>query len=404
VNLERLAELPPLNVLSASSRAAIAGWLSSRRVEAGELVFGEGDPSGPLYILESGSAEVILPLGDQELLLATLEAPTFFGGMSFIGERPRSSAIRARTRLDLIAVPAEVLPVLEEHDPRGLATVYRACFQMTAEHLRRANGVTLSHFRQQRERQAQEESERELRHLLVHDLRSPLAICETGLRQLMDRPDRYSKLDERSRRLLERALRSARFMRRLVEEILEVGRTESGAERLERTTLADLLREALPQAVGGARGPDLSDLDESQGFEPMRRALAAEDIHIEAPAGVLEAPLVVDRFRLMQVVMNLVGNALKHAPGWLAIRVERVDDRARVSVVDRGPGVPEQLRAALFQPYQQAEVKTQGVRRGFGLGLAGAARLVEGLGGSIRAETGDGGEGLAIHFDLPWKT
>jgi signal transduction histidine kinase len=404
VNPQRFAQLPPLDVLAPASREAIANVLSERHVDAGALVFDVGDPPGPIYVLESGSADVVSAAGDTELVLGTLEAPTFFGELSLIEERPRSSAIRARTALQLIAVPGEVLPMLEESDPRGLMQFYRCCFQVSAQRLRRANQVTLEAWREQQAHAQKDEHERELRHLLVHDLRSPLAICETGLRQLMDRQDRHGKLAPSQLRILERSLRSARFLRRLVEEILEVGRTESGTERLERTTFQDVLKAALPEAMGGARGPDLHAFDETLPFAELQAALARDDIHVEAPPGVLEAPIVVDRFRLMQVIMNLVGNALKHAPGWLAIRIRREGDRAHVVVVDRGPGVPVALRQALFEPYQQAEVKTQGVRRGFGLGLAGAARLVEGLGGSIRAQSGDDGAGLAVHFELPWKT
>jgi len=395
------AAVPLLSVLSDAGRAAVAPLLSTRRVGAGELVFAQGAPAEAMYVLRMGEVEVVKHARGHELVLNRLGPGSLFGVTGVLQERPHSASIRAVTDLELVVVPGAFVSLAQQVDPAGMAAVYRLGFAMTADHLHRADVATVGYFVDLLELKKQEALERELQHLLVHDLRSPLAICEAGIAQVLDLRDRMGPLSAKQERALKRSRRSAAFMRGLIDEILEVARTEAGVARVAQTTLRDVLAEALPQVLGGLQGPSVEDVDPAD-FPSLVRSLASQDVHVDAPPAVLTRPLVVDRFRLMQVVMNLVGNAVKHAPGWLAIRAHERGDHLELTVVDRGPGIPQHLRAAVFERYRQVELKHEGVRRGFGLGLAGAARLVQALGGTIAVADGDGGVGTALTVTLPW--
>lgn len=394
--------VPLVAALSEAGRAAVAPLLSTRSVRAGETVFAQGSPAEAMYLLRAGEAEVLKHARGHELVLNRLHPGSLFGVTGVLQERPHSASIRAVTDLDLVAIPAAFVPVARAADPVGLAEVYRLGFAMTADHLHRADVATIGYFADLLEHKRQEALERDLQHLLVHDLRSPLAICEAGIAQVLDLRDRMGPLTPKQERALKRSRRSAAFMRALIDEILEVARTDGGAARVVETTLRDVLSEALPQVLGGLQGPNLDDVDPAD-FPGLVRSLAAQDLHVETPAATLTRPLVTDRFRLVQVVMNLAGNALKHAPGWLAIRAHDRGAHLELAVVDRGPGIPPHLRAAVFERYRQVELKHEGVRRGFGLGLAGAAQLVQALGGTIAAADGDGGIGTAMTVTIPWS-
>jgi signal transduction histidine kinase len=130
------------------------------------------------------------------------------------------------------------------------------------------------------------------------------------------------------------------------------------------------------------------------------RMVAAEKqiaLEIDNP----EAPLLVvcDHGRILQVLVNLVGNALKFTPegGNVTARVTRVGDEVRFSVLDNGPGIPENLLEAIFERFWQAG---QNDRRGLGLGLYIARGIIEAHGGRIWAESRLG-SGSAFHFTVP---
>lgn len=380
----------------------IAPRLGRHRASAGGLVFREGDPPGDVYAIESGRAEVHVRVQGQPLVLATLEPGDVFGEMSFIEDRPRSTTVRAATDLDLIVVSPEVLRDVEARQPGVAARIYKLCLVQTATRLRRSNDAIAGYYRERIDRLDQERREKELIHLLAHDLRSPLAIVEGGLTQLQD--PKHGSVNERQGRILKRSRRSAAFLRQLLEELLEIGRSEAGLTRAEPTTLREVILAAIPQCLARVDGPTLDDVDDpAADYEGVRRALARQDLHIEVPPDLLDARFKTDRMRLVQVLMNLAGNALKYAPGWIAVRARREGDRLRVAVVDRGPGLPEAYKAHIFERYRQVEAKEKGVQRGFGLGLAGAAELVRSLGGTIRAESGDGGAGTAMVFEVPFE-
>jgi two-component system sensor histidine kinase KdpD len=112
-------------------------------------------------------------------------------------------------------------------------------------------------------------------------------------------------------------------------------------------------------------------------------------------------PVSLDYLMIDQVVTNLLENAVKYTPPGTPIdlRVERVDDRIRVSIADHGPGIPPNTREMVFDKFYRLE--TRGQIKGSGLGLAVSKGLVEGHDGQIRVEETPGG-GATFVFELPW--
>jgi len=116
---------------------------------------------------------------------------------------------------------------------------------------------------------------------------------------------------------------------------------------------------------------------------------------VEVPGEV-----VCDRDRILQVLSNLIGNAVKFTPERGAITVRALSPRPGVvelSVSDTGPGVPPENREKMFDAYWQA---IGGKRQGVGLGLAIAKGLVEAHGGSIGVRSAEG-SGTTVWFTLP---
>ena len=216
-----------------------------------------------------------------------------------------------------------------------------------------------------------------LLHCIVHDLRGPLSSLVGSLSLL-----RQGGLsgDEREE-ILDVGLRQARRQEEMIGNVLRVFAAE-----YEALVRFDDSPENAPDLVAIAR-------------ETVRRQepayeFAGLQLRFEGPPGPL---LVIGRAdRLERIVANLVGNALRHAPkeSEVTVLVETTEMGTRLSVLDRGPGVPAELRGTLFQRF------VQGAKGGAaGLGLFYVRMTVERWGGLASYTDREGG-GAAFHVDF----
>ncbi len=211
--------------------------------------------------------------------------------------------------------------------------------------------------------------------IVAHDLRSPLHSLLLHLRLLMRIGERRADQN----RTLTEMLRRATQMSRLVEDLLDVSRLESGSLGIEPVTVD--ARELLDRAW--------------QEFEPL-----ATEAGVTLRKAVGDGPSMVaaDSDRILQVFDNLIGNALKFtaAGGTVTIGFERVDGEVVFGVKDSGPGMFREDLDRMFDRLWQA--KPDG--RGAGLGLGIARMIVEAHGGRIWAESAPG-VGTMVRFALP---
>ena len=215
--------------------------------------------------------------------------------------------------------------------------------------------------------------------VVAHDLRNPVSTIVLGSDLLLDTtPDDAAHAFQR--RHLSTVKRSAERMNRLIQDLLDVSRVVGGKLALapQEEDAQMLLKEASAM---------LRPLAEARGIQFRVRAAT------ELPR------LTMDGARVMQVISNLVGNALKFTPegGTVTLGAEWAGSDVRVSVADTGPGIsPEQL-PHVFGRFWQAD---DADRRGLGLGLSIARGIVEAHGGRIWVES-EPGAGSTFHFTLP---
>lgn len=214
--------------------------------------------------------------------------------------------------------------------------------------------------------------------MLVHDLKQPLAII--ALRAEFIEDECHDDETAQSAHCIRNACRQ---MEMLINGVLELSRVDAGQMTL--TCAPAALDEVVAQTVA-----EMRDLG-------ARRAIA-----LDVDAERLGCASEVDRPKIVQVVQNLVANALKFTPpgGRIAVRVRRAGGEAAVSVEDTGPGLGDADVAALFDRWHQARAGRE--RGGSGLGLAIARAIVEAHGGRIGAGgRSDGGRGARFWFTLP---
>lgn len=212
-----------------------------------------------------------------------------------------------------------------------------------------------------------------------HDLRTPLAAiagAASGLTEVG--PD----LSEGARReLLQTIVEESRRLTRLVDNLLDMTRLESGTVTLNRQW------HVLEELVGSAR-------------THLRRELAGYDVHVTIPP---DLPLIeVDGPLLEQVYVNLLENAARYTPPGTRIDVSaRVEgNNVVVRVADNGPGLPPGSEERVFEKFYRAAARTPDARRGVGLGLTICRGIVEAHGGRIWAANRPGG-GAEFTVSLP---
>ncbi|HEX7980705.1 MAG TPA: ATP-binding protein [Gemmatimonadaceae bacterium] len=212
-----------------------------------------------------------------------------------------------------------------------------------------------------------------------HDLRTPLTTIKALAHELAARGEEDAlSIEEEADRL-----------NGLVADLLDLSRLSAGELplRIELDAVDDLVATTLDRLRGRSTG------------RTIRVARLDQDVS--------EEPILFARFDLAQsqrALVNLLENAIKYGPPdepielWIA----RVGDRVRLTVADRGPGIPEAERALIFEPFYRPKGTRPDVG-GAGLGLAIARRIAEAQGGSLTYTTRSGG-GSEFRFELPAGT
>jgi signal transduction histidine kinase len=218
--------------------------------------------------------------------------------------------------------------------------------------------------------------------LLIHDLKGPLSVASASVANLLNKVDRYGPLTDRQRRTLERIRRNTRRAQTLLQEMLEISRSEEGIFREERFPITEALRESLLDAVEIIVSPMAERIRRAVNEEEFRQILEEQGIFIDIKGKYSTSPFIHDQGKVQQILRNLLSNALKYRKSRVDVSISGEADLL-VSVEDDGRGIPHEEREAVFDRFVRlTEGKTPGVP-GLGLGLTGVKALVEAMGGEI---------------------
>jgi len=214
-----------------------------------------------------------------------------------------------------------------------------------------------------------------------HELRTPLTSIAGALGLISG--GAAGELPAKAARLVDIAHSNAARLVRLINDILDIEKIEAGRMQFDIRPLpvGALLDAAVHQTAGFA-----SEYGVTVEIEPVPP----------------EAAVLADEDRLMQVITNLLSNAIKFSRrgGTVTMRVAPLDRRYRISVVDRGEGIPEAFRSRIFGKFAQADASDSRAKGGTGLGLSIVREIVVRLGGSVSFDSVEG-TGSIFHVDLP---
>lgn len=235
---------------------------------------------------------------------------------------------------------------------------------------------------------------------LIHELKDPLAIIETGLRTLLERQDKYGQLTPRQEKTLKRTLRNSRKARQMLHNLLEIGRSQSGCFMSCRFQPAESAYQALKDSIETVAGNVFEEFRECDNDSDARECLNRAGIVLDIDAQVAGTEMFQDEIKFRQIIGNLIKNALHHRRKRVEVKVRIDSDQLVAEVIDDGPGIDPDHHELIFKRYAQVKECAIVSRKGHGLGLAGALIMARTLGGDIKIHS-ELGKGATFRLNLP---
>jgi PAS domain S-box-containing protein len=224
------------------------------------------------------------------------------------------------------------------------------------------------------ERRNLERMRQDFLNMITHDIRTPLSSVQAFL-NLLGSPV-YGQLNEKGAIKLKATEQSVELVIRLIKDMLDLEKAESGQLLLQ---LQNTSTWAVMQTA--------SDITKS----------LAEQKNVEIKLEGADLPITVDQGRIVQVLVNLVSNAIKFAPANSAVTMlsQARQNKPSISVIDCGPGIKPEFHKRIFNKFEQVNAADATARGGIGLGLAIAKIFIEKHGGKISVES-DGHTGTCF--------
>ncbi|MBI3985881.1 MAG: cyclic nucleotide-binding domain-containing protein [Lentisphaerae bacterium] len=336
-----------------------------RKFNAGDTIFREGDHSDAIYLSLNGSVRLVKhdPSGHDQLL-ATVKAGDYFGEFGVLDGKPRSTgAVAAEPCTELARLSEELVwKVINASEPKVILNI--------ALHIIGKIRSTNERYVEERLRKERMTLTGEMAGAIIHDFKNPFAVIVMAASLLrMEKAD-PSKFDELCHLIEAQVSR----MQTMADEVLEFSR---GKPQL---FVKPVELEAFLNRFSRLNVEYLKSLG------------------VEFEIGRLVKTVEMDADKILRILQNLVNNAVEafgEKKGRVRVRAEDRDDHVLLSVSDNGPGIPEHLRARVFEPFT-----THGKPKGTGLGMAIAKSFVEAHHGRLWFESVTG-KGTAFFIQLP---
>lgn len=217
--------------------------------------------------------------------------------------------------------------------------------------------------------------------VVSHELRTPLAIIKEALMLIFD--GLAGPINVKQKELLEKARENIGRLGNIIEELLDISRIESGRLKLyySLVSLNDLVKDSA---------------------EFFKKLAQDKDISLDYTLPRSEVNLFIDAPRIIQVLTNLINNAIKFTEqgGKIKVEVKVFETKVRIGVIDTGIGIAKQDLAKLFNKFVQVSKIAGTEKKGVGLGLSIVKKLVQRHGGELWAES-NLGVGSKFYFTLP---
>jgi signal transduction histidine kinase len=235
--------------------------------------------------------------------------------------------------------------------------------------------------------------------LLIHDLTGPLSVISVSTAGLLGDTDRNGSLTERQKSTLDRILRNVNRSQVMLNEMIEILRSEEGLFRKKPFHVEKVLKESILEVLEAGSRETVEKLAREKTTQRFFEMLKPYGIFVGISGKYGRSSFSHDPRKVQQILRNLLSNALKYRRQRVDVTIGG-DSDLLISVEDDGPGIPQKNRKSIFQRFVRLKNEEKTYIPGLGLGLAGVKVLLESMGGRITFVSREGA-GTRFSVSIP---
>lgn len=236
--------------------------------------------------------------------------------------------------------------------------------------------------------------------ILVHDLKVPVSVIDAGAKSLLKRQDVYGPLNEKQIKVLKRIIRNTLTTQRLVNDVLELGRSREGVMITTDFPVFELVRSVLIEIFDLADPDVVEDIRRTQSYDELVHTLEPNGFKLSFDKAVWMTKVHLDYAKVKQILRNLVTNAFKHRSSFVEIAGKIIEKKMFLRIKDDGKGIPPADQQKIFETYFTTGSSIENAIESHGLGLAGVMVLLKDMGGNLVLDS-DHGHGAEFIVTIP---
>ncbi len=226
--------------------------------------------------------------------------------------------------------------------------------------------------------------------ILIHDLKVPISVIDAGAKSLLNRQDSYGPLTEKQIKVLKRIIRNTLTTQRLVNDVLELGRSREGVMITSDFSVSSLVIAVLVE-IFDLSDPGIADLIRKvESYAELEQVLDPAGVRLRLDKKMWKTVVHLDAAKVKQILRNLVTNAFKHRACLVEIFGSIEEKQMILKVGDDGRGIPTANHQRIFETYFTTGGSIETAIESHGLGLAGVMVLLKDMGGGLILESDDG--------------
>ncbi|MBU0969399.1 MAG: HAMP domain-containing histidine kinase [Proteobacteria bacterium] len=226
--------------------------------------------------------------------------------------------------------------------------------------------------------------------ILIHDLKVPISVIDAGAKSLLNRQDCYGPLTEKQIKVLQRIIRNTLTTQRLVNDVLELGRSREGVMITSDFSVASLVIAVLVE-IFDLSDPNIADLIRKvESYAELEQVLNPAGVRLGFDKTIWKTMVHLDAAKVKQILRNLVTNAFKHRVHLVEILGIIEEKQMILKVRDDGRGIPPANHQRIFETYFTTGGSIESAIESHGLGLAGVMVLLKDMGGGLLLKSDDG--------------